>query len=161
MTSARGLRPVWALVVGMALVIPAAAAAQTPPAPPQPPTETELVFDREVFRYPTFTRRNPFRPLLAADGGPRYEQLSLIGIMYSTDPSASVAVVSTGGVNVEPNGTLTPIDGDAYYLKVGEQIGNVTVRAIHRDRVEVTVSEFDDQISRTMIFASRRPGGSQ
>jgi isoaspartyl peptidase/L-asparaginase-like protein (Ntn-hydrolase superfamily) len=114
-----------------------------------------------VFQYPSFTRRNPFRPLLAADeSGPRYEQLSLIGIMLSADPSASVAVVSTGGVAVAEDGTVSPIPGDAYYLKVGERIGNVVVREIHRDRVEVTVTEFDEQIPRTMVFASRRPGGT-
>lgn len=154
---------IWApaFALGVILVIPAAVEAQDPPPPPPPPTETELVFDREVFRYPAFTRRNPFRPLLAADsGGPRFEQLSLIGIMYSDDPSASVAVVSTGGVALAEDGTLSAVDGDAFYLKVGESVGNATVREIHRDRVEVTVSEFDDQIPRTMVFVSRRPGGS-
>ena len=123
--------------------------------------ETELVFEREVFQYPSFTRRNPFRALGIDDGGgPRYEQLSLIGIMYSDDPSASVAVVSTGGVAVLDDVTTSPIAGEAYYLKVGEQLGNLTVTAIHRDRVEVVVSEFDDRIPRTMSIESRRPGGS-
>ena len=154
-----------ALVFGVALVVvPVIVEAQNPPSPPplpQPPVETELVFEREVFQYPSFTRRNPFRALGIDDGGgPRYEQLSLIGIMYSDDPSASVAVVSTGGVAVLDDGTTSPIAGEAYYLKVGEQLGNLTVTAIHRDRVEVVVSEFDDRIPRTMSIESRRPGGS-
>lgn len=146
------------LVCLAALLAPATARAQEPP---QRPVETELVFDREVFQYPSFTRRNPFRALVAADaGGPRYEQLSLIGIMYSNDPTQSVAVVSTGGVTVNEDGTTAPVDGDGYYLKVGQTIGNVTIRAIHRDRVDVTVTEFDEVIPRTMIFVSRRPGGT-
>ena len=151
------------VAVGVALAMPSAAWAQDPPQPPpQPPAETELIFDREVFQYPQFTRRNPFRPLLAADaGGPRYEQLTLIGIMYSEDPSASVAVVSTGSVTVAEDGTLAATEGDAYYMRVGETRGNVTVRAIHRDRVDVTVQEFDQQIPRTMVFVSRRQGGSR
>ena len=154
-----------ALVFGATLVVvPVIAEAQDPPSPPpppQPPVDTELVFEREVFQYPSFTRRNPFRALGIDDGGgPRYEQLSLIGIMYSDDPSASVAVVSTGGVAVLDDGTTSPIAGEAYYLKVGEQLGNLTVTAIHRDRVEVVVSEFDDRIPRTMSIESRRPGGS-
>lgn len=159
MSPARFLFGACALAAVVA-VAPAEAEAQEPPQPPQPPTETELVFDREVFQYPSFTRRNPFRPLSANTGGPRYEQLSLIGIMYSSDPSASVAVVSTGGVAIAEDGTMAPVDGDAYYVKVGETIGNVTVRAIHRDRVDVTVAEFDDQIPRTMVFVSRREGGT-
>ena len=154
-----------ALMFGATLVVvPVIAEAQDPPSPPpppQPPVDTELVFEREVFQYPSFTRRNPFRALGIDDGGgPRYEQLSLIGIMYSDDPSASVAVVSTGGVAVLDDGTTSPIAGEAYYLKVGEQLGNLTVTAIHRDRVEVVVSEFDDRIPRTMSIESRRPGGS-
>lgn len=158
------MRPIFAgalLALGMLLAPVALEAQNPPPAPPQRPVETELVFDREVFQYPSFTRRNPFRPLVAGDsGGPRYEQLSLIGIMYSPDPSASVAVLSTGGVAIAEDGTTAPIDGDAYYLKVGQTIGNVTVRAIHRDRIDVTVTEFDELIPRTMIFVSRRPGGT-
>lgn len=141
------------------LLAPAGLEAQEPP--PQRPVETELVFDREVFQYPSFTRRNPFRALVAGDnGGPRFERLTLIGIMYSEDPTQSVAVLSTGGVAIAADGTTAPIDGDAYYLKVGQTIGNVTVRAIHRDRVDVTVTEFDEVIPRTMIFVSRRPGGT-
>ena len=151
-----------AAIGALVLVAPEALAAQDPPPPPQPPTDTELVFEREVFSYPSFTRRNPFRPLsIDEDGGPRFESLSLVGIIYSSDPDASVAVVSTGGVSVNEDGTTSPVDGDAYHLKVGASIGNTTIREIHRDRVEVTVTEFDEQIMRTMVFASRRQGGSQ
>jgi hypothetical protein len=143
-----------------ALLLPTVAEAQNPP-PPERPLETELVFDREVFQYPSFTRRNPFRPLLASDaGGPRFERLTLIGIVYSDDPSQSVAVLSTGGLSIAEDGTTQPIAGDAHYLKVGQSVGNTTVRAIHRDRVDVVVTEFDEQIPRTMIFVSRRPGGT-
>ena len=143
------------------LLLPAAAEAQDPPQPPQRPLETELVFDREVFQYPSFTRRNPFRPLLASDsGGPRFERLTLIGIVYSEDPSQSVAVLSTGGLTIAEDGTTQPVDGDAFYVRVGQTVGNTTVRAIHRDRVDVIVTEFDEQIPRTMIFVSRRPGGT-
>ena len=130
------------LLAAAALVaLPLALSAQDPePEPPPPPTDTELVFEREVFQYPAFTRRNPF---LALDGdgggGPRYEQLSLIGIMYSEDPSASVAVMSTGGVEVAEDGTLSAIEGDAYYVKVGQSVGNIRVVEVHRDRVVVEV----------------------
>ena len=40
----------------------------------------ELTFDREVFVYPGFTRRNPFQSLVGDGGaGPRFEALTLIG----------------------------------------------------------------------------------
>ena len=159
MRMARGLG--FSLCVTL-LMAPGTVRAQDPrQTPPQPPVQLDLVSLREVFQYPAFTRRNPFRALLAADsGGPRFEQLTLIGIIYSVDPSASVAILTTGGVTLNEDGTTSPIAGDAYYVKIGGGIGNVTVTAIQRDRVEVLVSEFDDQTPRTMSIASRRPGGS-
>jgi hypothetical protein len=156
-------------VAAVAILVPLSAHAQIPgvnapppqeaqaaPAPQAPPTE--LIFEREVFRYPTFARRNPFQPL-AAGGQLRYEQLSLIGIVYARDPSASVAVLSTGGVTVNDDGTLSPVDGDAYNAKVGQRIGNATIREIQRDRVIVDVEEFGLTERRTMLFQSRSPGG--
>jgi hypothetical protein len=141
-------------------VTPSVSHAQTPP-PQGPPPEPELVFEREVFQYPSFQRRNPFIPLEGAEGGVRFDQLSLIGIMYSSDPTASVAVLSTGGVQVADDGTLSPVEGDAYNVKVGQTIGNTTIREIQRDRVIVDVEEFGLTDRRTMFFLSRRQGGSQ
>lgn len=152
-----------ALVVGLASLTPIAVEAQDPP--PQPPparaAETELVFEREIFEYPSFTRRNPFRPLVGpGGGGPRFEQLSLIGIVYSPDPGGSVAVLTTGGVTVAADGTMSPVDGDAYSLRVGESIGNVTIVEIRRDAVVVDVEVFDSIEREIMTFVSRRQGGS-
>jgi len=145
------------LLVGVAQEV----VAQDAPPPPTRPTETELVFEREVFRYPAFTRKNPFRPLLGADGGgPRFEQLSLIGIVYSADPSQSVAVVTTGGVTLAEDGTMSAFDGDAFYLKVGERIGNSTIVEIRRDAVLFDVEVFDAVERQTMNFVSRRQGGT-
>ena len=129
------------------------------PAPP-PAIETELVFEREAFQYPSFIRSNPFMPLDAGNTGPRFEQLSLIGVMYSDDPTASVAVLSTGGVNVQPDGTITPVEGEAFYVKAGQRVGNVTIVEIHPERVVVDVEEFGLMDRRTLVFQSRREGGS-
>ena len=128
--------------------------------PPQQQQDAELVFEREVFDYPSFTRRNPFRPLSGPGGELRFEDLSLIGIMYSPDGANSVAVLSTGGVTVNEDGTTAPVEGDAFYLKVGERIGNATVVQIRRDAVVVDVQEFDAVERRTMNFVSRRQGGT-
>jgi len=147
---------------GALVLVPLAAEAQEPAPPPAPGGVPELVFEREVFQYPTFTRRNPFRPQSAAEGGgPRYEQLSVTGIMYDPDPTYSVAILTTGGINVNDDGTITAVEGDAYNAKVGQRIGNTTIREIQRDRVLVDVEEFGLIERRTMTIASRRPGGSQ
>jgi hypothetical protein len=151
------LRSIPVTVVALALLAPGASGQDQPP--PRD-ADAELVFEREVFDYPSFTRRNPFRPLSGPGGELRYEDLSLIGIMYSADGAQSVAVLSTGGVQVNEDGTTAPVDGDAFYLKVGEQVGNVTIVAIRRDAVVVDVREFDAVERRTMNFVSRRQGGT-
>jgi hypothetical protein len=46
-------------------------------------------------------------------------------------------------------------------VKVGQTIGNTTIREIQRDRVIVDVEEFGLTERRTMFFLSRRQGGSQ
>jgi hypothetical protein len=156
------LLPAFGLVVAIAATA-IVAEAQDPPAgqqTPPPAADTELVFEREVFQYPSFIRRNPFVPLDAGNTGPRFEQLSLIGVMYSDDPAASVAVISTGGVTVQPDGTISPVAGDAFYLKVGQRVGNVTVVEIQRERVVVDVEEFGLMDRRTLVFQSRREGGT-
>ena len=141
----------------LALALPATAQDQAPP-PPQ--TDTELVFEREVYSYPSFTRRNPFLALEGTAGGPRFERLTLIGIMYSPDPASSVAVISTGSVTVAEDGSTTGVEGDAYYLKVGQSIGNTTIVEIRRDAVIVDVEVFDAVERNTMNFVSSREGGT-
>jgi hypothetical protein len=72
-----------------------------------------------------------------------------------------VAVLTTGGVTVADDGTVAATEGDAYNAKVGQRIGNTIIREIQRDRVIVDVEEFGLTERRTMLFVSRRPGGSR
>ena len=76
-------------------------------------------------------------------------------------PTFSVAVVTTGAVTVAPDGTVSVAPGEAYNAKVGQRIGNTTIREIQRDRVVVDVEEFGLTDRRTMFIASRRQGGTQ
>ncbi len=156
------MRPTNAVVAAglglMVLATPGAVAAQNP-GQPGAAAETELVFEREVFQYPEFTRRNPFIPLDTDSEGPRFDQLSLIGVMYSAeDPASSVAVVSTGGVTFQDDGTMSPVAGDAFYLKVGQRLGNVIVVQILREQVIVDVEEFGLTDRRTLEIQSRQGG---
>ncbi|HSW31869.1 MAG TPA: hypothetical protein VLH75_20465 [Longimicrobiales bacterium] len=146
-----------------ALLLPQAAAAQEPPAtPPAQQQPTELVFEREVFSYPALQRRNPFHPLTGADqGGPRFEELRVVGILYSDDPSKSVAVLGTSTVELsEDAATVTVQPGPSWYLKVGQSVGNIRVVEIHREQVVVEVEQFGLTEQKIMQLQTRRLGGT-
>lgn len=155
-----------ALAVAGLLAIPGTLRAQDdapPPTAAEQPLETELVFERELFQYPSFQRRNPFRPLVSSDeGGPRFEQLRLIGVLYSEDPGESVAVVGTSRITISDDGTRVTVQdqGDSWYLKVGQSIGNTRIVEIRRDEVAVEIEEFGLTEQRTMQLETRRLGGT-
>jgi hypothetical protein len=128
------------LLTGVAsLGVPGSASAQQAGDPP-PTRETiaedtiQLVFEREVFAYPSHARRNPFRPLTGADVGPRFEQLSLLGVIVSPDPGGSVALLGVAGAQQGRSAT--------HRVRVGERLGNVRVLAIRPREIDVEVEEF-------------------
>ena len=137
---------------------------QQPPAgdsaqagPPKPPTE--LVFEREVYSYPTYDRRNPFRPLVGATGnGPRFEQVRLRGIIWSADARRSVALFGMAGQQAQPDTTGVP---STRRLRVGESWGNMRVTEIQKDRVVVSVEEFGLSESKVLELTRRRGGGER
>ena len=97
-----GLVAAWLLAAPLAAqepppAAPPAAQQAKPAGPPVPPVELQL--EREVFAYPTYQRRNPFKPLIGAlAGGPRFEQVRLRGIIWSAEPGRSVALFGIGDV---------------------------------------------------------------
>lgn len=135
---------------------------QTPPPAQAQQQATELVFEREVFTYPTFQRRNPFHALAGGtQGGPRFEELRLEGIIYSDDPSASVAVLGTSTVEYSDDAsTVTVQPGRSWYLKVGQSIGTIRIVEIHREQVVVEVEEFGLTEQKIMQLQTRRVGGT-
>jgi hypothetical protein len=143
-------------------LIPSDTGAQDPPPPPPPGRQADLVAEREVFRYPTVTRRNPFKALgVGSDDAPRFEQLRLMGIIYSESPGSSVAVVGTSTVSVSEDGTQVNLEeGRAWYLKVGQRVGNVRIVEIRPEQVEVEVEEFGLTERRIMQLQTRRLGGT-
>lgn len=144
-----------------ALVLPAVAWGQEPP-PTAPPVQTELVFEREVFRYPAFERRNPFLALTAIDaGGVRFEQLDLMGIIWAEDRTESVCTLGTGGFTVSEDGSGVQREpGEAWYAHEGEMVGNVRVVEIHPDQIVVEVELFGIMEQRIMVLETRRIGGT-
>lgn len=103
---------------------------QTGPAASQATPELTLVYDREVFTYSGQNRRDPFRPLTDQNEmGPRFESLSLQGIIYSTGRGRSVALIS------DP-------DGRIYRVRVGDVVGTSRIIEIGPARVVLAVDNF-------------------
>lgn len=100
------------------------------PAEGQGGGEGTVIYEREVFQYTASGRPDPFRSLLNdAELGIRVEDLTLRGIVYHSDPSQSVAV-------------LTQVGSDRRIrARVGERVGSLRILAIYPDRVEIVVEE--------------------
>lgn len=103
-----------------------------------------LAFEREVFVYPEYARRNPFRTLLTVDGGgPRFESLLLLGILFSPFAGESVALFGEGSRSIDGAGTISvELTGDTYRVREGDTLGSVTIRLIERAQVTVELVEF-------------------
>jgi hypothetical protein len=137
----------WMLFGLVLLLVPAFVAAQEPEEEePPPPVEVDLVFEREVFSYPTFQRRNPFVPLTGDETGPRFEQLQLLAVMIAPTPGQSIAMMAIGA----GDGMRT------YRVREGQVLGNVRIVRIQDRSVVVEVDEFGVRETRTLELP--RPG---
>jgi hypothetical protein len=118
-----------ALCAALLLFCPAAAEAQEGSAAATA-ERREIIYTREVFHYEGARRPDPFRSLLGtAEMGVRPEDLTLVGVIYSTDPRTSVAVFLQRGATRRVR------------ARVGDRIGTMTVMAIHPRRADVVVDE--------------------
>ena len=143
------------LLTLMGVLLPVAVKAQQPP----PPDTAALVFEREVFVYPTFERRNPFvRVLSGSEGGPRFEELQLIGVIYSSTPELSVALFGPRGGTSGGGGGQTV--RRTHRARLGDQLGNVRILEIQRTLVVVEVEEFGLTERREMELQRPGQGGS-
>lgn len=154
------------IAVALAAVFPLGASAQTPP-PDSTQTETEapptqLVFEREIFNYPSFVRRNPFAALSSnSAGGPRFEAISLRGIIFRSDSDDSLALFGIGGgLQINADNTAQAATGQTRRLRRGQQWGNMRVLEIHSDRVIVQVTEFNLSETHEMRIVRAGQGGS-
>jgi Tfp pilus assembly protein PilP len=108
-------------------------------------SEVTLVYEREVFMYQATGRRDPFRPLTDDDEmGPRFERLSLQGVIYSTGRGESLALLGDG-------------TGRVYRVRQGDVIGNARVVEIGPSRVVMAVEVFGT-IRQEMLELQRRGG---
>ena len=116
------------------------------------PDSIQLAFDREVFAYPSFERRNPFRPLTGEeDLGPRFEDIVLLGVVLAPRAEASIAVLGAR----PPGSTRDQPPTRVFRVRSGESLGNVRVLEIRRREVLFIVEGFG--ISDTRTLTMRRP----
>lgn len=98
------------------------------------PTETQTELMREVFAY-RGSGRDPFLSLLqSSDVRPLVEDLRVTSIAYDPRyPTNSVAVLRD------------TIANEAYSVRVGDELGRLTIAEIHPGEVVVTISEFGSE----------------
>jgi Tfp pilus assembly protein PilP len=108
----------------------------------------QLVYEREVFAYSDRGRRDPFRPLTSSDEtGPRFEELVLQGVIYSTGQGRSVALIADAG-------------GRIHRVRTGDVVGNSRVVEIGPLRVVLAVENFGT-IRQEMLELRKRGGADR
>ncbi len=132
------IRLTFAVVLAAAFRIePTEAAAQTRPSP---------IYEREVFTYPAFDRRDPFQPLhLDTQAGPRFGDLTLVGVLYSPQPG-SVAILTDRST------------GRRYRARERDIIGAARVVRIRMEEVDFVITSFG--VSRQETLRARRERGT-
>ena len=134
-----------AVAIGILAAAPAPVEAQQNRGRPDT-VELQLVYEREVFTYRAANRQDPFRPLTdASETGPRFEELQLRGIIYSTSRGGSVAI-------------LGDATGRVHRVRVGDVVGNSRVVEIGPLRVVLAVENFGN-IRQEMLELNKRGGG--
>ena len=144
-------RASWALLVGLAAGA-TAGRAEAQQAPDDATVqvaesgEAGLVFEREVFFYNAGGRRDPFTPL-TGDAGvfPRFDNITLRGVIYSDTPGESVAIIADRS-------------GRVFRVRAGEVLGDARVLRISQDRVGFAVTSFG--LTRQEELVLRAPGAA-
>jgi hypothetical protein len=157
-----GLGVRWVAVGLLAALLgsPGDADAQNAPPAGAPPAaradSVELLFEREVFRYPRGNRRNPFLPLTGEDAGPRVEDLVLTGVILAEAPGASIALLGprTPTGTAARGATRTP--APSLRVREGDVLGSLKILAIEPRRVLIEVDEFG--VREIRVLELRRPG---
>lgn len=136
-------------------LVPALASAQGGRRRPQVNTETvkrdstgAVVFNREVFNYPSAGRRDPFSSLIeTGDIRPMLQDLQVVAITLSPNERQSVA-------------TLKDVSSDEIYrVRVGSVFGRLRVVAIRQRDVVLSIDEFGNTRQETLSITVPVGGG--
>lgn len=128
------------------------ATGQPQAAPPATSADTvQLVFEREVFLYPTFQRRNPFSPLTDDTDGPRFEEVELQMVILVEGGAGSVATLAIRGSGGQQAG------GRTFRVREGDVLGNMRIRTIRLREIIVDVDEFGQRDTRVLELRRQEP----
>jgi len=118
---------------------PATTAQDTTVSPPAAPSAApDLTYRREIFVYPTSSRRNPFISLIESeDAGPEFDNLDLVGIIFGGS-AGSVATL------------IDRATEKRHRVRRGDVVGNARVVEIRPDAVVFQVSRFGLTSSETL-----------
>ncbi len=142
------LLPMFACAFSSALFLPAALDAQEPTSQDRVQTDSlergeAATLDRETFYYPGGQRRDPFKPLSAGDElGPRFEDLSLSGIVYSP-ATGSVAILTDRAT------------GKRYRVWEGDRVGGAKLVRVRASEVDFVVTAFGVSRQETLRLKSQ------
>ncbi len=120
-------------------------------APPAAADTFQLVFEREVFAYPAFQRRNPFAPITAETAGPRFEDLELQMVVLFEGGEGSVATLAVRGAGQQRAAART------FRVREGQAIGNMRIVAIRLREVVIDVDEFGGRERRVLELRRAEP----
>lgn len=96
------------------------------------------VYRRERFVYPTDNRRNPFLSLLdVEDVGPQFENLDLVGVIFSSAYGSVATLVDRA-------------TDKRYRVRRGDVVGNARVVEIQPEAVVLQVTQFGVTRSETL-----------
>ncbi|HUF25989.1 MAG TPA: hypothetical protein VMM18_03310 [Gemmatimonadaceae bacterium] len=105
------------------------------------PPGTELVLMREVFRYESGRRRDPFVSLMGTgDLRPTLSDLRLVGVVYDATGRGSVAILRDMSTK------------DQYRVKVGSILGRMRVTQIQPKQITFAIEEFGFSRQQVLIL---------
>lgn len=110
--------------------------------------EPKLAFEREVYTYPGARRRDPYTPVTGDLSGPRFEDLTLSGIIFSSDPSRSLLLLADASTK------------KVYRARRGDQVGNARVVEISPARAVFAVDNFG-VVRQELLELKRKPEGAK
>jgi len=105
-----------------------------------------VVFNREVYAYPSTGRRDPFASLITSgDIRPILADLDIVGIILDPSGRSSVATLKDRSTN------------EVYRVRVGSLFGRMRVTAIRQREVALAIDEFG--FTRQEVLSINVPSG--
>ncbi len=129
------------------MILTAVLAAALRTGPPEVTAQTRPpIYEREIFAYPAFERRDPFLPLDPdTQAGPRFGDLALSGVLYNPQ-LGSVAILTDRTT------------GRRYRARERDIIGTARVVRIRIEEVDFVITSFG--VSRRETLRVRRERGT-